>query len=133
MAIRPRRCYSYTTDEQLNADVADGIVTAGAAQALRVFRQHLREQAEVSRTCQPADWTGLARSGVMTVHLQNSRNAEVPTPFCGTPGAYRASPVPIVTCQDCLRRESFEAIRRPGSGIRAALADLGRLLKGNTS
>lgn len=43
---KPRRCYTYTTDERLTADVRDGLITEEAAAALRDFRAHLRTKAE---------------------------------------------------------------------------------------
>jgi hypothetical protein len=49
MAIRPRRCYSYTTEEQLDADVAAGVLSAEAAKALRDFRDWLGVRSEMTR------------------------------------------------------------------------------------
>ena len=36
-----RRCYTYTTDEQLTKDTVDGLITAKDAQVLRDFREFL--------------------------------------------------------------------------------------------
>jgi hypothetical protein len=38
---RPRRCYIFTTEEQLTRDIADGIVTTEDAIAMHEFRQFL--------------------------------------------------------------------------------------------
>lgn len=41
---KPRRCYTYTTDEQLDADVRDGLISQENATTLQNFRAFLQAQ-----------------------------------------------------------------------------------------
>jgi hypothetical protein len=49
MAIRPRCCFIYTTDESLTAALADGSLTEHDAKATRDFRDWLGVRSEMIR------------------------------------------------------------------------------------
>jgi hypothetical protein len=49
MAIRPRRCFIYTTEESLTDAVADGSLPEHDAKAIRDFRDWLHVRNEMAR------------------------------------------------------------------------------------
>jgi hypothetical protein len=52
--VKPRRCYIYTTEEQLAKDVADGIVSERTAESVREFGEWLAKLSKANRRPPPA-------------------------------------------------------------------------------